>query len=110
MGRYEGRGALDTRPRPLLLVHTKFLDAAFFRLVVLRGIPFAKAKALLIRDKRTGQEARIMRLVHQALMSVGELVKCVEIGADDVSTDEKLMWALYDDNYTTDPRTVHGER
>ena len=76
--------------------------AAFFSLVVLRGIPFAKAKALLIRDKRTGQETQIMRLVHQAFMSVGELVKCVEIGAEDVSTDEKLMRALYDDDYTTD--------
>lgn len=76
--------------------------AAFFRLDVLRGIPFAKAKALLIRDKRTGQEARIMRLARQALMSVGELVKCMEVGAENVSTDEKLMRALYDNDYTTD--------
>ena len=76
--------------------------AAFFRLVVLRGVPLAKAKALLRQDKRSGQEARIMRLARQALMSVGELVKCMEVGAEDVSTDEKLMRALYDDDYTTD--------
>lgn len=76
--------------------------AAFFRLMVLRGVPFSKAKALLRRDRRNGQEARIMRLARQALMSVGELVKCMEVGAKDVSTDEKLMRALYDDDYTTD--------
>ena len=43
-----------------------------------------------------------MRLARQALMSVGELVKCMEVGAEDVSTDEKLMRALYNDDYTTD--------
>lgn len=76
--------------------------AAFFRLTVLRGLPFASTKALLRRERRSGQEAQIMRLARQALMSVGKLVKCVEVGAKDVSTDKKLMRVLYDDDYTTD--------
>ena len=42
-----------------------------------------------------------MALSRQALLSTAELIKCVEVGVTDVSTDEKLMSALIDNDYTT---------
>lgn len=42
-----------------------------------------------------------MALSRQALLSTAELIKCAEVGARDVSTDEKLMDALYNDDDTT---------
>ena len=44
-----------------------------------------------------------MALSRQALLSTAELIKCAEVGARDISTDEKLMDALYnDDDITSD--------
>ena len=42
-----------------------------------------------------------MSLSRQALLSTAELIKCVETGTTDISTDSKLMDALYADNDTT---------
>ncbi len=42
-----------------------------------------------------------MALARQELLSTAELVKCEELGVKDVSTGEKLMAALYDDDDTT---------
>lgn len=42
-----------------------------------------------------------MALSRQALLSTAELIKCAEVGARDISTDEKLMDALYNDDDTT---------
>ena len=40
--------------------------------------------------------------VHRlGLLSTAELIKCAEAGAQDISTDEKLMDALYNDDFTT---------
>lgn len=66
-----------------------------------KGIPYANAKRLFCRDHPTAREARIMRLSRQALLSTAELVKCMETGTADISTDRKLMDALYADNDTT---------
>ena len=42
-----------------------------------------------------------MKLANQNRLSVGELIKCVECGIVDVSTNDKLMDSLYDDEITT---------
>ena len=42
-----------------------------------------------------------MALSRQALLSTAELIKCAEVGVRDISTDEKLMDALYNDDDTT---------
>ena len=42
-----------------------------------------------------------MALSRQALLSTAELIRCVELGVSDLSTDEKVMDALYNDEYTT---------
>lgn len=75
--------------------------AAFLKLTVMRSVPISKALELFRHDRRSEQEARIMALSRQALLSTAELIKCAEVGAKDVSTDEKLMDALYADDDTT---------
>lgn len=75
--------------------------ALFLKLVVLRGIPISRAKELFRRDRPNALEVQVLSLARQALLSTAELVKCVEVGARDVSTVEKLMAALYDDDDTT---------
>ena len=69
--------------------------------LLLDGVPFSKAKELFRKDKPNDREAQVMALSRQALLSTAELVKCAEAGATDVSTDEKLMNVLIDNDYTT---------
>ena len=78
----------------------------FLKLTFLKGVPFSKTRELFRRDHPSEQEAQIMALSRQALsyqelLSTAELVKCVEVGIRDISTDEKLMDALYNDDDTT---------
>ena len=42
-----------------------------------------------------------MKLAGQNRLSVGEMIKCVECGIVDVSTNDKLIDSLYDDDITT---------
>ena len=75
--------------------------AAFLKLVFYNGVSIRRAWQLFRRDRRNAQEAKIMSLSGQALLSTAELVKCEEVGAEDISTDEKLLDALYADEETT---------
>ena len=72
-----------------------------FGKLLLDGVPFSKAKQLFQKDRPSAREAQVMALSRQALLSTAELIKCVEVGVTDVSTDEKLMSALIDNDYTT---------
>lgn len=65
------------------------------------GVSVTRAKQVFRRDLRNEQETKIMLLAKQALMSTAELIKCAELGVTDVSSDEKLMDALYNDDDTT---------
>ena len=75
--------------------------AVFLKLTILKGVPISKAWELFRRDRPNEQEARVMALSKQALLSTAELIKCAEVGVRDISTDEKLMDALYNDDDTT---------
>ena len=75
--------------------------AAFLKLTVLKGVSISKARELLQKDRPSEEEAQVMALSRQALLSTAELIKCVELGVRDISTDEKLMDALYNDEDTT---------
>lgn len=75
--------------------------ATFLKLTFLRGVPFSKARKLFRWDQPSEQEAQVMALSRQALLSTAELIKCAEVGARDISNDEKLMAAIYNDNDTT---------
>ena len=80
--------------------------ATFLKLTVLKGVSISKARELFRRDRPNKQEAQVMALSRQALLSTAELVKCAEVGAKDISTDEKLMDALYNDDDTTSDNIV----
>lgn len=75
--------------------------ATFLKLVLLKGTPYSKAKVLFKKDNPNDREAQVMALSRQALLSTAELIKCVEVGATDISTDCKLLNALYADTDTT---------
>ena len=70
---------------------------AFWKLVLSRGVSMKKAGTLLRGDKRSERETEIMALARQAILSTAELIKCIEVGASDISTEIKLLDALYVD-------------
>lgn len=53
--------------------------AAFLKLTVGKGISGTKAWELFQRDRPNEQEARIMVLSRQAILSTAELIKCFEL-------------------------------
>ena len=69
--------------------------AAFLKWTVLKGVPIFKARELFQKDRPSEEEAQVIALSRQALLSTAEL------GVRDISTDEKLMDALYNDEDTT---------
>ena len=73
----------------------------FLKMVLLEGVAVSKARQLFQRDRPNQREAQILALSKQALLSTAELIKCAEAGVSDVSNDQKVMVALYDDDYTT---------
>lgn len=75
--------------------------AAFLKFVFVNGMPFSKAKAVFRKDALSGSEKRVVGLARQAQLSTAELIKCVENEVYDLSDDDKVMSALYDDDYTT---------
>ena len=46
-------------------------------------------------------EKQIMALSKQALLSTAELVKCMEVGISDLTSDDAVVDALYNDDDTT---------
>lgn len=72
----------------------------FFKLLA-SGVSIEKARILFRRDHPDEQETRIMALSKQALLSTAELIQCIDVGANDISTDSKLMDALCCDPDTT---------
>lgn len=77
------------------------LRLAAFAKLLLDGVSFAKARQLFQKDRPNEREAQVMALSRQALLSTAELIKCAEVGAADISTEEKLMNVLIDNDYTT---------
>ena len=79
-----------------------------FLKMLFQGVPFSKAKHLFTRVPLSAQEAQILGLSKQALLSTAELIKCVDLGVTDLSTGNKIMDALYDDDYTTSDNIVYA--
>ena len=73
----------------------------FLKMILLDGVPFRKAWGLFRRVQLEESELKVMSLAKQALLSTAELIKCVDLGVTDISTDEKLMDVLYCDTETT---------
>ncbi len=76
-------------------------SAAFLHLTLVKHISLKVTKKIFAKPQFNETEKQLMRLVKQNQLSVGELVKCVECGIVDVSTNDKLVDALYDDEETT---------
>ena len=94
---YDLLGGLYVVPLPESLP----MRLAAFGKLLLDGVPFAKARQLFQKDRPSEREVQVMALSRQALLSTAELIKCAEVGAIDVSTDEKLMEVLFDNDCTT---------
>lgn len=75
--------------------------AAYLKMTLLDGVPRARARSLFQKDRPNEQERQVLALSRQALLSTAELIKCAERGVQDVSSDWKLMAALYGDADTT---------
>jgi hypothetical protein len=70
-------------------------------MTLLGGAPVSQAVKLFQRDCPNGHEKQVMKLSRQALLSTAELTKCFERQVYDLSSDKKVMAALYDDDDTT---------
>lgn len=80
---------------------------AFAKLTLRDHVPISKARQLFQTDRPSMEERRVLDLSRQALLSTAELIKCVEAKIYDVSSDEKLLTAIYDDMDTTSGNIVY---
>lgn len=65
--------------------------AAFFHLTFMKRTPYKVTRHIFDKPQFSDAEAKVMKLAAQNRLSVGELIKCVECGIVDVSTNDKLM-------------------
>lgn len=84
-------------------VKSGFLEkaAVFMSFVFKQHIPFSVAKTVFRKEVHTEMEQKVLHLSNQSLLSCAEILKCIENGVTDVSTSEKILEALYDDDYST---------
>jgi len=73
----------------------------FLKATLLGGMKASEAKRVFARPTMTEYERQVYRLSRQTLLSTAEIIKCVEKKAIDLSTNEKLLDILYDDDETT---------
>ncbi len=85
------------------LSRSPMLRLSAFAKLIFQGVPLNKASILLHKDPKpeNEQETQVIDLSRQALLSTAELIRCAELGVKDISTDEKLLKALYFDEDTT---------
>lgn len=69
----------------------------YAKLTLLHHVPASEAKPLLKKDKKTKKEKHLLKLTRQALLTVGELVRCVDKGIRNLDGDDSVMDAIYDD-------------
>jgi hypothetical protein len=74
---------------------------AFLKFIFVNKLPFNKAKTVFQSEKLSGDAKRVIDLAKQTQLSTAELIKCVEIDVYDLSDDDKVISALYDDDVTT---------
>lgn len=74
---------------------------SFLHLTLLKRVPVSAARRLFQTDKRTKDEAQVMKLARQALLSTAEIIKCVEKGIFRLPDETSILAGLYDDKDTT---------
>ena len=78
---------------------TKMLS--FLKLTFCDGLPFRVTRNIFQKPPMTAEEHRVIGLARQALLSTAEIIKCVDKGVYDLSSSQKVMETLYDDDTTT---------
>ena len=68
---------------------------AFLHLTFRRRISFAVTKKIFKRPKLRPEEKTLLALVRQAALTTEDLIRCVDSGTTDISTESNLMAALY---------------
>lgn len=74
---------------------------AFCRLVFSEHVPMRIAAIVFRPERYTKMEKKVLHLAKQTHLSCAEILKCIEENVTDVSTSEKVLSALYDDDYST---------
>lgn len=78
---------------------TKLLS--FLKLTFCDGLPIRITRRVFYSESLTAGERRVVDLAKQSLLSTAEIIKCVDKGAYDLTTNRKVMDVLYDDDTTT---------
>lgn len=73
----------------------------FLYLVFIKRVLYAAAKRVFEREQYDPIQQKVLHLSKQTLLSSAEILKCIETGATDVSVSEKVLDALYDDDFNT---------
>lgn len=74
---------------------------SFFKLTFCNELPFCITKKIFQKVPMTVGEKQVINLTKQTLLSTAEIIKCIDKGEHDLSTIQKVMDVLYDDEYTT---------
>jgi hypothetical protein len=74
---------------------------SFLKLTFFDGLPLHVTRRIFQTEPMTVEEQRVIGLAKQALLSTAEIIKCVDQEAYDLSTNQKVLNVLYDDEYTT---------
>ena len=78
-----------------------FLRLFSFVRLTFKGIPFKTTKRILLRDKRSKGEKKVMRIANQATFSTAEIIKCVEVDKTHFANDEEILDTIYQDEDIT---------
>ncbi len=73
----------------------------FLKLTLVNGKSVSVAKRVFERHPMTACEKQVYELSRQALLSTAEIIKCVDKKATRLTTGEKILELLYDDEETT---------
>lgn len=74
---------------------------AFLHLTFCEKVPFSAAKLVFQKESYDQMQQKVIHLSKQTLLSSAEILKCIETGVTDVSTSEKVLDALYGDDFST---------
>ena len=75
--------------------------SAFVHLTFERNVPLATTMKIFIPPRMSPLERQLFALAEQALLTTEELIRCVDGHVSDISTEHKLLAALYPDGPPT---------
>lgn len=85
-----------------------FLRLFSFVRLTIKGIPFKTTKRILLRDKRSEGEKKVMRIANQATFSTAEIIKCIEENKTHFASDEEILDTIYQDEDVTSENIAYS--